>query len=496
MANAPVKKPAKKAPVDPDSLSNLYSVKWRQHPTRTNPELPDTAPAKFKIIPSEVLFGLEFEIENARRVPDYWVNIFTFDEDGSLRDGGRELKYCGKGVALERALYEYHTNLPKEVTFSPRTSIHVHVDCRNLTADRMLQFLTLAILYERVFYAFCGEDRQSSAFCVPIYKTPICAEIRTALDAVAFGGKGFHKLQAVESLRNMWSKYLGVNMAPLSSFGTLEFRQMQGHRDMEKVTNWLNILGLMKLSTNRNTFEDLLIGIKELNTNSAYEIFTRNIFGQAAVPLLDIKNFSRFMEDGVISIKHAFSPIQDILKFMKSVKEDSSYYKTFPDDAIKPKQKENEEDNRLVRAIEANVQELHEQIRVLQREQDSDQIRLEIIAMTLNDPAQQGAHQGELLVEQRQKSRDVEERENIINSKFHRIDGLQHRHIDPAPQFFVDPINMDNNPQPPRPAGFAEPIAAAIQRLNAQLNMNARDVMPADAGDWADVENNYQGEPF
>ncbi len=324
----------KKVLDDPELISKWLGGNWARHKIRENSPIPEIVKSKYSIIPSEVLFGIEFEIENAGGLPSEILNHFIYDEDGSLRNNGAELKFCGKGENLEKALVLYEQFLPAKVEFSPRTSIHVHVDCRNMTNDRMLSFLMLSLLYERLFFVFCGHEREQSPFCVPMYKTIIPVTIRGILNDCAFGTKDFDRKNTLYVIIQNWSKYLGTNILPINTFGTLEFRQMCGHRDMKKLSQWINILGMLKLSTAKRSFIDLVSEVRELNTNSEYEAFTRNLLLRSSLPLLQVPKYERYMEDGVISIKHAFSPLEKLEEFLRSIKEDSSYYKTFPEDAI------------------------------------------------------------------------------------------------------------------------------------------------------------------
>jgi len=294
---------------------------------------------QLRVLYPDIIYGIEFEVENIRelRPAETWQHIFTIDKDGSLRNGGVEIKLCSKGEHLETALHFYDRNLPKEADFSFRTSIHVHVDVRDLTPEQAWNMIALSMLYERTFYRLAGLERKATAFCVPAGGTALPAVIRShAANALE---KEDYKNQ-LEMCRRNWSKYLGTNILTMHDFGTFEYRQMRGHRDMGLLVNWLNLLGALKQRTKQQPFKKLISAIRELNTNSHYLEFTRETFPGHSNILTRDEHFIQDMEQGVIFCKHAFSPVTKVLEFLRSVKEDSSYYRTFPSDIIHDKRKE------------------------------------------------------------------------------------------------------------------------------------------------------------
>ena len=43
-------------------------------------------------------------------------------------------------------------------------------------------------------------------------------------------------------LHNRWHKYTALNIKPLNTLGTIEFRHMQGHDDLNLLRQWLTII--------------------------------------------------------------------------------------------------------------------------------------------------------------------------------------------------------------------------------------------------------------
>ena len=118
---------------------------------------------------SSSLVGVEFELEgmNRFRVDDpefaaYWKIV----EDGSLRDGGKEfvLSRPFAGADLDKALSLFDKHVSKsghDIKISDRTSVHVHIDVRDLT------FAQLTI-FETALFNMAGETRANNIFATSL----------------------------------------------------------------------------------------------------------------------------------------------------------------------------------------------------------------------------------------------------------------------------------------------------------------------------------------
>lgn len=176
--------------------------------------------------------GMECEIED---IEDYQLGDsgrWSATEDGSLRNSGREFISLPLGKAeLIDAFKHLHTRLlyktdNKQVRFSPRTSIHVHVNCLELSTEQVKQIVMWYVLFEPIFFRIAAPNRRNNIHCVGLDQTIL---------------NEFYK-RNLEYLHGKWSKYTALNLLPLSSFGTLEFRHLEGTDDVAKVAEWLTIL--------------------------------------------------------------------------------------------------------------------------------------------------------------------------------------------------------------------------------------------------------------
>jgi hypothetical protein len=202
----------------------------------------DGLTGNFPIRNPDLYFGIEVEAEmvghiSCHTIPGSWKTV----EDGSLKISGAEyvtvpIKFKFLEVELKRLF-----GAIKEAEFSCRTSIHVHMNARDMTPEEIGRFLVIYMIFEKSLYRFAGFDRWKNNFCVPIYCYANYAV--TMLSRLLNGG----------GLYESWTKYHGLNLVPLygkedssARIGTIEFRQMRGNNDVEFILNWCNLISSMK----------------------------------------------------------------------------------------------------------------------------------------------------------------------------------------------------------------------------------------------------------
>lgn len=229
----------------------------------------------------DAIVGIEVEVENIREavpIEAFW----THHIDNSLRNNGIEFVSAPMNIkrvqiALQH-LYEAmeHNNKPD---FSNRTSIHVHLNCRDLTQKQIKALVLLYCIFERHFYAFVGTRRLSSIFCVPVYRTNILSALNDCIDGPSLS----------------WHKYCGINLLPLMSggsngngYGTIEFRHLYGTNDTTVIMNWINNIICLRKAALEIPYDDLIAMIKEMNTNSSYQSLYHQVF-EGIPKLLDRK---------------------------------------------------------------------------------------------------------------------------------------------------------------------------------------------------------------
>lgn len=174
-------------------------------------------------------FGIECEIEAVKDHGKADSIGWNVTQDGSLRNNGYE--YISSPIILDRASDMFQRlhgsiKLGKE-PFSQRTSIHIHANCANLESNSVRQIVLLYALFEEAFFLMCSPERRDNIHCTPLTETYLPGIYGSSLN----------------NMVSRWHKYTALNLKPLAKYGTLEFRHMQGHNDVELLDEWLNIIG-------------------------------------------------------------------------------------------------------------------------------------------------------------------------------------------------------------------------------------------------------------
>lgn len=229
------------------------------------------------------MVGIEIEVENIR----HGVGLQAFWDmkaDNSLRNNGAEfvsvpLPVKQIQIALEHLFKAMHQNNTPD--FSNRTSIHVHVNCRDMTQDQIWNMCLLYAVFEKHFYKVAGTKRMNSIFCVPLFRTNQLSHLR----------------QVIYDLSPAWHKYCGLNLLPLinnnvtNSYGTIEFRHLYGTSNQEVILNWINDLLCIRQFAINIKKEELESMIKEMNTTSSYLSLYSNVFAKGQRILTEKRDF-------------------------------------------------------------------------------------------------------------------------------------------------------------------------------------------------------------
>jgi Putative amidoligase enzyme len=176
------------------------------------------------------IFGIECEIEGVQ--DGQYFTGFDTTKDGSLRHNGYEFISCPMPMeTVLTAFRNLHSSLLliplDEGNFSRRTSTHVHMNCRSLTAEQVKTMVMLYALFEEVFFLMVDKNRRGNIHCVPLTETFLPSKYS----------------HSIHSLRDCWHKYTALNILPLSKQGTIEFRHLQGTNSVELLEEWLTCLG-------------------------------------------------------------------------------------------------------------------------------------------------------------------------------------------------------------------------------------------------------------
>lgn len=238
--------------------------------------------------------GVEVEVENmnyqkaSREIlntfpKDFWMDT---DDEGSLREFGREyISYPIRGISIEGALlflrdwWKKNKLVPK---FSHRTSIHIHINARDLVEKQVRMIILTYLAFEQlIFNNFISPERQSNVYCIPL--------------ADILGEKSTFSVIG-------WFKYSALNLLPLTTLGTLEFRHMEGNLDIDRIKEWVKIINHIYKFGQTKKKEEIDYYFNTINSDSGYANFGKEVFGKDW-NLLNKGDISQQMENNVLLCK-------------------------------------------------------------------------------------------------------------------------------------------------------------------------------------------------
>lgn len=185
--------------------------------------------------------GVEVEVEFLRLNREYTNDLLAVwnpHVDGSLRHTGVEytMHKPMSGVKKDKAIVTIceFINSQAHVVESPRTSVHTHVNVQRLTPVQIWNACTLYWLMEPALMEYCGSERVGNPFCLRIIDALnlVDVSISDLKGALPFG-----RFRGNDEIR-----YAGLNLQPLRSFGSLEFRGMRGIYDPKIIIPWTDML--------------------------------------------------------------------------------------------------------------------------------------------------------------------------------------------------------------------------------------------------------------
>lgn len=280
----------KKGEIAPEEvkLSDIYSYKPLSRYIGLIGKIPCRADSTY--------VGVEIELEGILdvQVPkSTWIRT----EDNSLKENGAEfvtipIQFKFLEVELERLF-----NGIGVCNISSRCSVHVHLNCRDLTCNTLYSFILLYLIFEKSLYNFSG-GRWNNNFCIPLNFYPqIAGEFVRGLDK--------------NIIYDVWYKYLGFNLSPIwggesKKFGTIEFRHMSGTTDTARIISWINLIVSLKISAKRLSPKVLIEKLRSMNTTSSYYWLVKEVFKEFSPLLTNQPTFKQDVENCVTVAKLVF----------------------------------------------------------------------------------------------------------------------------------------------------------------------------------------------
>lgn len=262
-------------------------------------------------VDSSELVGIEVEVENAQISAEAGGlnKVWMVKGDGSLRNAGFEFvsKPIPASQAPQALEYLMTHRLDQGCCFSPRTSVHVHLNMQDFTSAQVLDYMLIYVVFERLFYKFVGKGRMKNIYCVPLADTDLLSAL------VEYG----------EQRGRGWSKYTGLNTLPLSNFGTLEWRHMHGTFDVKKLSVWVNIITKIKEYVKVTPTAAIRAEIAAMNDGYDFERLLYSVFGDHANDL----RYESVLELNYLQAKQAIASVKTLSKIRSAVTKTGAYFK-------------------------------------------------------------------------------------------------------------------------------------------------------------------------
>lgn len=242
--------------------------------------------------PSSRLTGVEIEVEGwhgseecyDEEEDDYgdsevsdpvgWESL----HDGSLRDGGREFITAPSKLSdvPDLAVRFYREYSYYGWRASQRTSTHVHVDVRDLSAEELKTSLVVYTLLEGLLFKQVDNSREHNVYCVPYYRA--WDDVRTISRFLLSPVRDASRLGRT-------CKYSALYLEPLLRFGTIEFRHAHTFDRASELVRWVNICHAVAGAGTRMSVESVLRTVD----NGGITALASEVFGDidVAVTLRD-----------------------------------------------------------------------------------------------------------------------------------------------------------------------------------------------------------------
>jgi len=268
-------------------------------------------------VPS-LIFGLELEIEKFDPEYDRDFAGVDFTEDGSLRsdDDGIGIEAITKPIQakhIQRLLESFYQVYEiTDFNYTERCSTHVHMNVLNLTYEQLAILCLVYQTVESLLFKYAEENRKNSIFCVPWNQCGLNYQIVNKLIKVPENGD--------MPIRH-WQKYSALNLLPISTQGSIEFRHLEGTCNVKKIMGWINILSKMYKYASNTSFQEAKQDIVKMNTVSNYYEWLNKVFEECS-DMLKTDGFERELSVGVVDSKLALlNPFNRTFSFEEQIEQ-------------------------------------------------------------------------------------------------------------------------------------------------------------------------------
>jgi len=256
-----------------------------------------------KDIPNGHFIGIEIELEGIFEKSYFnYLTYWATDSDGSLRNGGLEVKYsrplCGEDInhsikELYDKIEEYDRLAFNRIRLSERCATHMHLDVIQYDQKQLVDLIVFLIIFEKSLFRLTGIEREKSQYCIPIYNN------KSLLKNIGLiGSKPFISKELF-----MTSKYSNINLESISKFGSIELRSFRSTLDPAELLSWIRVV--LKIKEAAKFTSVPLTNFPAHVSETGFDVFLESIFGDDA----DLFMYPGYQSDLMNGIRTA----QDII---------------------------------------------------------------------------------------------------------------------------------------------------------------------------------------
>lgn len=235
--------------------------------------------------------GVEIEVEGDC-LPDI-IPYWDVHGDGSLRAEEAFEYVLPRPVGINTlktrlaTLKEAFEDCESDFHESYRAGVHVHINVQDLTVKELFNFIIINLVVEELLLTFCASHRVGNHFCLPSSQADYmpnllwkCAE---------------EKDLAVLHTDDI--RYSAMNLKPIITYGSIEFRAHESTYDFDKIHKWASILlqikkASLEFDSPKKIMEEVSLG--------GYEGFVTKVFGPYAEMFMQNKDWSRRIRKGIL----------------------------------------------------------------------------------------------------------------------------------------------------------------------------------------------------
>lgn len=241
--------------------------------------------------------GVEVELENATHVAE--IDKWTYVREGSLHYRGREFvfsaPYFGEDVIVALGnLEEAYKSAPPFL--SPDSSLHVHVDVRDLSMVEVLRLISLSFMFEPLLMDTYCQQRVGNVFCQQLGDNQnLFAGVSASIQQMV---RGTDHLPVP-------CRYGNLNILSMQSLGSLEYRGHGPEYKTGPILTWINVLLCLKKQASNTSIHPLKphLAFKNRASRPAVE----SVFGEYGSLIYDNTNLTRLLNRGMQDVRTLFA---------------------------------------------------------------------------------------------------------------------------------------------------------------------------------------------